>query len=379
MGDTPTEGHALSLPVKTTIDDVDTIIGYLRNKPTGATIDDAKAIITGRPVDPRKIAAYKTWGLVELQGDKLVLSSEGWRIARRPEEKGQVLLGAIDRTRPYRGAIEWAYHQGFDTLAVNDLIAYWHQHHSDALGTTVEGSIKESVTCFFNLAQGAGLGSYLLGRRGLETRLELNKEAVKSFVESGPSVPPWTGPDLKGTPPTPAGADLKEKFDSAEEPKDTEQLPPSRSTSTTPRPPGEKLRVFIAHGHNMRVVEQVQTMLDLAGIEAEVAEEEESTAIPVPNKVLEAMRRSEAGIICVNVDETRRQEDGTYTVNENVLIEVGAAFVLYDTRVILLWDKRLPVPSNLQGLYRCEFEGEEIGWEAGMKLMKAVSKFRSEN
>ena len=57
------------------------------------------------------------------------------------------------------------------------------------------------------------------------------------------------------------------------------------------------------------------------------------------------------------------------------MIEVGAAFVLYDQRVILLWDKRLPVPSNLQGLYRCEFEGDEIGWDAGMKLMKALSQF----
>lgn len=366
----------MGLPVKTTIDDVDTIIGYLKNKPTGATIDDAKAIIAGKPLDPRKMNAYKTWGLVESQGDKILLSSEGWRIARKPDEKAQVLSAVIDRTRPYRGAIEWAHHQGFDTLTLNDLTAYWHQHHSDALGTTVEGSIKDAVTCFFNLAEGAGFGTYLQGRRGTETRLELNKEAVKSFVELGPSVPPWTGPDLDERPPTPPGADTK-KIDSAEdEPEDPEQQPPFRSTSKTARP-GEKLRVFIAHGHNMRVVEQVQTMLDLADIEAEVAEEEESTAIPVPNKVLAAMRRSDAGIICVSADENRRHDDGTYSINENVLIEVGAAFVLYDTRVILLWDKRLPVPSNLQGLYRCEFEGEEIGWDAGMKLMKAVSKFRS--
>jgi hypothetical protein len=59
-----------------------------------------------------------------------------------------------------------------------------------------------------------------------------------------------------------------------------------------------------------------------------------------------------------------------------VLIEIGAAFVLYDRRVVLLWDKRLPVPTNLQGLYRCEFEGDELSWSAGMKLMKAIKGFK---
>ena len=32
--------------------------------------------------------------------------------------------------------------------------------------------------------------------------------------------------------------------------------------------------------------------------------------------------------------------DGNYMLNDNVLIEIGAAFVLYDKRVVLVWDKR---------------------------------------
>lgn len=58
-----------------------------------------------------------------------------------------------------------------------------------------------------------------------------------------------------------------------------------------------------------------------------------------------------------------------------MLIEIGTAFAPYDRRVVLVWDKRLPVPSNLQGLYRCEFEGSELSWNAGMKLMKAIRGF----
>jgi len=127
----------------------------------------------------------------------------------------------------------------------------------------------------------------------------------------------------------------------------------------------------------MDIVEQVQTMLQIADIQNEVAVKEESSAIPVPEKVFGAMRRCQAGIIVVSVDETKKDTSGNYTINENVLIEIGAAFVLYEKRVVLVWDKRLSVPSNLQGLYRCEFEGSELTWSAGMKLMKAIRGFRS--
>jgi len=117
-------------------------------------------------------------------------------------------------------------------------------------------------------------------------------------------------------------------------------------------------------------------MLDLADLEYEVAVEEESTAIPVPEKVLDAMRRCHAAVVCVTADEKTIRQDGSFAVNENVLIEIGAAFVLYDKKVILIWDKRIPVPSNLQGLYRCEFEGDDLSWSSGMKLMKAVNQFK---
>jgi hypothetical protein len=155
------------------------------------------------------------------------------------------------------------------------------------------------------------------------------------------------------------------------------ELPKPTSPVSRQGKPTEAIKVFISHGSNMDIVDQVQTMLQIADIESEVAVKEESSAIPVPEKVFGAMRRCQAGIIIVSVDETRKDAAGAYSINENVLIEIGAAFVLYDKRVALLWDKRLVVPSNLQGLYRSEFEGNELNWSAGMKLMKAIRGFKT--
>ena len=138
----------------------------------------------------------------------------------------------------------------------------------------------------------------------------------------------------------------------------------------------KETRVFISHGKNKRILEQVKTMLEFGQYPYEVAIETETTAIPVPDKVLDAMRRCSAGIIIISADEQEKLEDGHYDINQNILIEIGAAFVLYDRKVVLLVDKRVNLPSNLQGLYKCEYQGDELSWEAGLKLQKAITNFR---
>ncbi|MCW3052514.1 MAG: hypothetical protein JWN14_1684, partial [Chthonomonadales bacterium] len=148
--------------------------------------------------------------------------------------------------------------------------------------------------------------------------------------------------------------------------------PPETNHDTPPiKPNHRELQVFITHGKNLGIVEQVKDILSLYDIEFEVAVEEETAAIPVPEKVMAAMRRCSAGVMVVTADEQERTEAG-FHINTNVLIEIGAAFVLYDQAVILLWDKRLKVPSNLQGLYRIEFESSELSFATGTRLAKAV-------
>lgn len=49
----------MSLPIFTTVDDVRGIVAYLKTKPTGATITEAKAVVDKTLVDGRKLAAYQ--------------------------------------------------------------------------------------------------------------------------------------------------------------------------------------------------------------------------------------------------------------------------------------------------------------------------------
>lgn len=268
--------------------------------------------------------------------------------------------------------MEWAYHQKLDSITNVDVAAHWHEHHSDVLGTDNDDTIKNNAVCFFHLCEAAGLGKLVVGRKGQATRLSLDRTQLAQYVEAGPSTPPWVSGSSE--------PEDEVKINSANEDKPSPAQPaPVTPTPTAPVTPTMQtaVKVFISHGSNMDIVDQVQTMLGIADISSEVAVKEETSAIPVPEKVFGAMRRCQAGIIIVSVDEKRKNGADEYTINENVLIEIGAAFVLHEKRVVLVWDKRLKVPTNLQGLYRCEFEGNELSWSAGMKLMKAIRGFRN--
>lgn len=136
-------------------------------------------------------------------------------------------------------------------------------------------------------------------------------------------------------------------------------------------------RVFISHGKNQEIVKQLKALLVFGKFEPVVAVEHETTARPVPEKVMEDMRACFAGIIHVASEEELLDKETRvhHRLNENVLIEIGAAMALYKKNLILLVQKGIHLPSNLQGLYRCEYDGEKLDYEATMKLLKTFSEF----
>lgn len=137
-------------------------------------------------------------------------------------------------------------------------------------------------------------------------------------------------------------------------------------------------RVFISHGKQKAIATQIKELLEFGSFEPVVSVERESTAIPVPEKVFEDMRSCRAGVIHVGAEGKYLDRDGNEhtKINDNVLIEIGAAMALYGKKVILLVEGGVTLPSNLQGLYRCEFTGDRLEYESTMKLLKTFSQFR---
>ena len=140
----------------------------------------------------------------------------------------------------------------------------------------------------------------------------------------------------------------------------------------------KNFKVFIAHGKNEVILSQVKELLRFGNFEPIVAIEQESTAKPIPIKVLKEMQDCYAAIIHVGMEKKATDESGDEfsVLNPNVLIEIGAAMAIYGSRFILLVEKGVKLPSNLQGLYEVRYEGDRLDYDSTMKLLKAFNDFK---
>jgi len=127
------------------------------------------------------------------------------------------------------------------------------------------------------------------------------------------------------------------------------------------------------------MVNSLKELLVFGSFDPIVSVERETTAISVPEKVFSDMRSCIAGIIHIEEERTLIDPTGVEQkiLNANVLIEIGAAIALYGKKLILLCQKGITLPSNLQGLYRCEYDGDKLDGEATIKLLKTFNSFKN--
>ncbi|HVZ16348.1 MAG TPA: TIR domain-containing protein [Terriglobales bacterium] len=164
------------------------------------------------------------------------------------------------------------------------------------------------------------------------------------------------------------------------EPSGIEPVVESPSASAIPsqvKPPSN--RVFITHGKNKDILNQIKELLTFGSFVPVVSVEQESVSKPVPDKVMDDMRSCSAAIVHVGTETKLLDETGQEhrILNSNVLIEIGACMALYGRRFILLVERGVSLPSNLQGLYEVRYDGSKLDYEATMKLLKAFNDFKN--
>ena len=351
----------MSLPIRTTVDDIEAVCAYLVTKPTGARLAEAKAVVDKKHLDGRKLTALRAWGLVEEDSGKLKITERGRRAARASGASlSEALREVIREIQPYKAVIERVVHRRESTITATDVAAHWHEHFRDEASES-DKTLNDQAVCFFQIAQGADLGALVIGRRGQQTRFDFDSDAASALV----------------------GVSTSEEHEAVPEPGELEDEYPVRpegeqeESDASEAGAVESNRVFITHGENMKILEQVKELVTYGKFEPVVAMEHETPAQPVPEKVMSDMRTCRAAVIHVSGETVLFDEEGNAVpqINGNVLIEIGAAMALYADKFVLLVEEGLKLPSNLQGLYECRYSGDELTMTATMKLLKALNEF----
>jgi len=369
-------GGKMSLPIITTSEDVLDIINYLKTKPIGVSLDDARAAIDTRLLDPRKLSAYKYWGFLEKESERLMLSDLGWEIARRPEKKTEKFREVIKQIKPYFSVLEWVYYQKLDALSVVDVVLHWNRNFKEEVETNE--SANDQAACMFRLCEGAELGVMRIGRRGNPTRLELQLDALSEYITGQEAQPEIKDHQITEKPKNEYREDkppLSEELQA--KPVEPDSIKPSNTGGINS---SFYKRVYISHGKNRSFVDPIKKLLTFGDFEAVVSIQEPSVSKPVPDKVMDDMRSCGAAIIHVDSEDILIDGSGKehVIINQNVLIEIGAAMALYGKRYILLVKDGTQLPSNLQGLYEVRYKGDVLDGETTIKLLETINRLKQE-
>jgi len=137
---------------------------------------------------------------------------------------------------------------------------------------------------------------------------------------------------------------------------------------------GLKPRVFISNS-DAKVADQVRKMLDFLEYDYVVGDKEE-TAVPIPENKFGLMKNCDCAIIPIAAAEQERRYSGLYILNSNVTSEINAAYLKYNTQVILLVERKVELPPNLKGLKHIEYDNDDLSFNAAMDLEKILTDFK---
>jgi len=104
--------------------------------------------------------------------------------------------------------------------------------------------------------------------------------------------------------------------------------------------------------------------------------DKEETSVPISEAKFGLMRGCDCAIINIAAQEQERRYSGLYVLNANVNSEINAAYLKYNTQVVLLVERKIDLPPNLKGLKRIEYDTDDLSFNAAMELEKALADFR---
>ena len=215
-------------------------------------------------------------------------------------------------------------------------------------------AIEAKITAMDNEIELQLLPIYELINKRYAHRIADLASAPITFNAAATETPPAYVPSLPATRPA--------SFD------DFDTMPPE-----SPRV-GVKPKVFISNS-NSQVADQVKRMLEFLHYEYAMGDKEEAS-VPISDKNLSLMKNCDCAVINIAAAEHERRYSGLYILNSNVTSAINAAYLKYNTQVVLLVDRKIELPPNLKGLRKIEYESDNLSFNAAMDLEKMLAEFK---
>ncbi len=333
-----------SLPILATANDARELVRFLKKRPNGVTVVEAMNAEPRRIFDARKIAAYEFWGIIRRENERLTLTEIGSEIAETLEPEVGMYRDILHRVPAYRIAIQAVYDESLDIATHLDVLRFWSRLRTIA-GADRENAqdLEAAVVCFFSLCHAAELGTSTVGKRGQPARLRVDMDQVVAFLTNEPA------------------------------PKASRSV--SRNevvTRFTPAGGGSIRKVLVSSGGIRESLEPLVSLLGLAGFESSTVNFADFENGLLPNSELVEMQQCQAGIFVIGPDDCIRQAEGAFSLRHEWITKISVAAALFDWRIVLFWNGKLPPPDELSGSGLLVLSREELDWAASLEMANHI-------
>lgn len=315
-----------TLPVLATAMDVREAIRFLKHHPEGITTVQAMDATRKRIFDARKVSAYEFWKILLKNGERLKLTPLGWELAQCLNPEAEIYRAVLNNTPAYHGGLEWIREQNLELVTHLDIGEFWRKHHPHVLQGDSDEQLEAHAVSFFHICHAAEVGALTVGRKGQPTRLHIYPHELDAYLRGVTASNP-------------------------------EKILVRKAPSRAPR-------VFISHATTPGLVKHIINGLELADLQFEIVDRTEQWSI---DKTLAVLKRCEAGVIVITGD----------VIDNQLLIQIGAAMVQFERRLLLVVRKGLNLSMEIGGAQRCEVD-DEITWDTGLELMRALKRLKVE-
>lgn len=333
-----------SLPMMATPNDLRDLIRFLRQRPDGVSIVEAMEEIKRRILDARKIFAYEQWGIIERQGDWLRLSSLGWEFSEKLALEADLFRQILDRIGPYRAVLEWVYQQRLGLIAQDEIAKYWQAKCPDHFESEHLRTNESYVISFLHICQAAELGTLTIGKRGQPARLRVEIEELERYLSS-------------------------EKIASSLIETEKMSVKKKREKNPTGFQSNFKksLHLSLSLRNSCPYLPQLQQLISLFDFEVNIIDRDAPDIFRADSEKFDSIRRSDAGIIVLSQEDCLEGADGRLHPKAEAQMEISAAFLFYNRKLILIKDRRIDLPESWSEIQTCEVD-EHLDWNTGLQL-----------
>jgi hypothetical protein len=134
----------------------------------------------------------------------------------------------------------------------------------------------------------------------------------------------------------------------------------------------EKSRLYLSLSEVTAEMMDLKNLLELLGFECHVAERIQQANDQLTEKSFEPLKTCNAGIVVITETDCSAGITGNLILTPEIQMEIGAAYLLYDRRIILLRERGIDVPGYWKNITTFELNNSRFDWQQGLALTKIL-------